>query len=117
MDYNALNDYLVVLQDKMSENISNDGNLEKQTKYNLYGKYADAIDFPMRHIRYGTKLTREEAHAYSRTLCSLFSPAMIEEHLPSHRQAAAYQATSKLAHAMERLATGKRARKFLGVFG
>jgi len=116
MNYDALGDYLAVLQQKMTENIFNDNDPNEDAQYNLYSGYADAIEFPMRHFRYGTKLTRTEAHDYSRTLCHLFAPAMIEKHLPSHRQSAAYQATAQLAHAMERLAAGKRARKLFGIF-
>lgn len=116
MNYNALDDYLTVLQQKMADNISNDNDPNTDAQYELYSGYADAIDFPMRHFRYGTKITPAEANAYSRTLCHLFAPAMIESLLPPHRQAAAYQATSQLAHAMERLAAGKRARKLFGIF-
>jgi hypothetical protein len=116
MDYNALDDYLSALQQKMTDNISNDNNPKTDAQYQLYSGYSDAIDFPMRHLRYETKLTPAEAHDYSRTLCHLFAPSMIERHLPQHRQAAAYQATSQLAHAMERLAAGKRARKLFGIF-
>lgn len=116
MNYNALNDYLAALQRTMTDNITHDPDNEKNAIYELYSGYADAIDFPMRHLRYGTRLTRTQAHDYSRMLCRLFAPAMIEKHLPQHRQAAAYRATSELAHAMERLASGKRARKTLGIF-
>lgn len=116
MNYNALNDYLAALQQKMNYNISSGKNPNADAQYELYSGYADAIDFPMRHLRYGTKVTATEAHDYSRKLCHLFAPSMIEKHIPQHRQTAVYQATSQLAHAMERLAAGKRARKLFGIF-
>lgn len=73
----------------------------------LYERYADAIDIPMRHLRYRVKLAPEDAHGYSRDLLRLFSPSEIERHLPPHRQAAAYRATAALADLMERSAAGK----------
>lgn len=116
MNYDVLNDYLAALQRKMTENISNDNDIDTDAQYKLYSDYADAIDFPMRHLQYETKLTPTEAHDYSRTLCRLFAPTMIEKHLPYHRKSTAYRATAQLAHAMERLADGKRARKLFGFF-
>ncbi|WP_143066697.1 hypothetical protein [Sphingobium sp. YR768] len=117
MDYNALSDYLTSLQNKRSDNITIEYDEIKDLQYNLYDSYVDAIEFPMNHLRYGANITREEAHSYSRILCRLFSPSMIEQHLPAHRRAAAYRATSELAAAMERVAAGKRARKLFGIFG
>lgn len=116
MNYNALNGYLDALQQKMNDNISSGNNPNAHVQYELYSGHADAIEFTMRHLRYGTKLTATEAHDYSRTLCHLFAPSMIEKHLPQHRRTAVYQATSQLAHAMERLAAGKRSRKLFGIF-
>lgn len=112
MDYNALDDYIHALRARRNHLRA----LNESAEADRYDRYADAIDFPARHLRYGTKLTPVEATGYLRDLLSLSSPSKIQERVPFHRANAVYKAVMKLAKAMERLKGGKSARKLLGFF-
>lgn len=112
MDYNALDDYTHALRARRDQFWA----LDQDDEADRYNQYADAIDFPVRHLRYGTKLTPDEVSGYLRDLLSLSAPHEIQARVASHRSDAVYQAVMKLANAMERLKSGKSARKLLGIF-
>ena len=112
MDYNALDDYIHALRARRDQFSA----LKKDEQAYRYDCYADAIDFPARHMRYGTKLTPDEVSDYLRHLLSLSDPSEIQARVPFHRANAVYQAVMKLAKAMERLKDGKPAGKVLGFF-
>lgn len=56
------------------------------------------------------------SHPYLRDLLSLSAPSEIEARVAFHRSSAVYRAVMNLAKAMERLKSGKPARKLLGIF-
>lgn len=112
LDYNALDDYIHALRARRDQFWA----LDKEDEADRYDRYADAIDFSVRHLRYGTKLTPDEVSGYLRDLLSLSAPSEIEARVASHRSSAVYRAVMNLAKAMERLKSGKPARKLLGIF-
>lgn len=111
MNYDALDDYIHALRARRDHLWA----LHKEDEADRYDRFADAIDFPVRHMRYGTKLTQDEVGGYLRNLLSLSNLSEIEARVPSHRVNAVYQAIMNLAKAMKRLEDGKPARRFLGL--
>mgnify|MGYP000518201123 CR=1 FL=1 len=112
MNYDALDDYIHALRARRDFFSA----LNKNDEADRYDRYADAIAFPVRSLRHGTKLTPDEASSYLRDLLGLSAPDEIQARVASHRCNAVYQAVMKLANAMQRLKDGKPARKLLGVF-
>ncbi|MHA6719692.1 hypothetical protein ACX40Y_09590 [Sphingomonas sp. RS6] len=112
MNYDALNDYIRALRTRRDQCWTTDEG-ERAARYE---RYADAIDFPMRHVRYGTKLTQQEVEGYYRDLIRISAPSEIEALVPLGRSNAVYAAVMKLARSMERILAGKPARKRLGLF-
>lgn len=112
MDYAALDDYIHALRERRDLFSA----LEKDAEADKYDRFSDAIDFPVRHLRYGTKLTPDEVSRYLYDLLTISSPSEIEARVASHRQNAVYRAVMDLAKAMERLKAGKPARKLFGLF-
>lgn len=112
MDYNALDDYIHALRARrdLFQSLGNEAEADK------YDRYCDAIDFPVRHMRYGTKLTHEEVSRYLSDLLRISAPSEIEVCVAGHRQGAVYRSVMNLAKAVERLKAGKPARKLFGVF-
>ena len=110
MDYDALDDYIHALRARRDQLWA----LDNDEEAGRYERYADAIDFSVRHIRYGTKLTASEASGYLSDLLSLSDPTKIKAHVAFHRSHAVYRAIMNLAKAMERLKAGKPARKLFG---
>lgn len=111
MNYDALGDYIHGLRARRNQLWA----LHKDDEADWYDRFADAIDFPVRHMRYGTKLTQDEVGGYLRNLLILSNLSEIEAHVPLHRANAVYQAVMKLAKAMKRLEDGKPASRFFGL--
>lgn len=112
MNYDALDDYIHALRARRDQFWA----LDKDDEADRYDRYANAIDFPVRHLRYGTKLTPDEVSSYLRDLLSISAPGEIQARVASHRSNAVYRAVMDLAKAMERLKGGRPARKLLGIF-
>lgn len=112
MDYNSLDDYIHAWRGRRDHFWALDNDKEADQAE----RYADAIDFPMRHVRYGTKLTTEEVETYHRDLLRISDPSEIQSLVPFHRWRAVYDAVMKLAVCMERVKAGRPARKKLGIF-
>lgn len=81
MNYQILEDYLFALRRKRDLY----GHLGDEQNESLYDRYADSIDFPIRHIRYGTSLTVDEIAVYREDLLGLFSPHMMQQLVPAGR--------------------------------
>lgn len=110
MDYKILWDYSDALQKKGCD-LSSQGD---EGRAELYQTYSDIINISVNHMRGRTVPSRDDAYVYSRALCSLFAPSEIEKHMPEYRHGEVYRATSALASAMERAATGKSPRRLFG---
>jgi hypothetical protein len=108
LNYDALQDYVHALKSRRDvyEALQNQGQAER------YDQYADAIDFSMRNVRFGTALTPEQAGVYLQDLLHLSAPSEIEARVASHRINAVYAAVMSLAKSMERVRDGKPARSF-----
>jgi hypothetical protein len=113
MDYKALWDYADALL-QQSYRLERDSSVEKAA---VFERYSNAVNSAAGHVQFNTLPNREDAQSYARDLRRLFSPREIEQHIPEHRRAEVYRATSALASAMERAAAGKSPRRFFGLFG
>lgn len=111
MDYKVLWDYSDALRRKQSALLREGSN----DKADTYERYSDVIDSAVAHMRLKTSPNRDDAYAYSRVLCRLFSPGEIEDVMPEHRHSDVYKATYQLASAMERAAVGKSPRRLFGL--
>lgn len=111
MNYQILDDYLFALQ-RSRDAFDAQGNEESTA---LYQRYADAIDFSTRHVRYGTKLTPHEVGAFADDLMYLFAPNVISQLVPAGREQATYAAVCKLARCMARVRLGRPAKRFFGL--
>ena len=110
VNHAALQDYILALRAERDGHYSH-GN---QNEGAMYQRYIDAIELPISCIRRNKWPSLSDLEPSYRDLLGATSPYLIER-LVFHRRSEVYRAVMRLAGVVERVRSGKPAKRFFGL--